>query len=61
MNRKYVLGILSIFALMTGTIFLNTVVAEKNSNRDTGIQPLGVATPLLVEDFTYRPGIFADS
>ena len=56
MNRKYVLGILSIFALMTGTIFLNTVLAEKSSNQDTGIQPLGVATPLLVEDFTYAPG-----
>ena len=56
MNRKIVLGTLSIFAVIASIIFNYSISAEKYSAQTTESQPLGVATPLLVEDFTYPVG-----
>ncbi len=54
MNKKFILGILSILALITSVTFLNIVSAEKYSTQADGGQPS--ATPLLIEDFTYPIG-----
>ncbi|CAN5714233.1 hypothetical protein BH20ACI4_BH20ACI4_14950 [soil metagenome] len=55
MNKKIILGIFSIFALITSIIFINTISAKKYSSQNNDSQ-LGVNPPLLVEDFTYPAG-----
>src|SRR5688500_14506989 len=56
MNKKFVLGALSILAFTTSLIFINFASAESFLTQHSGSQLEGGAAPLLVEDFTYPVG-----
>ncbi|MEP6900400.1 MAG: hypothetical protein ABJA66_01545, partial [Actinomycetota bacterium] len=56
MNKKFALGILSILAVITSVIFINSASAEKLSIKYDNGQFQPADTPLLVEDFTYPAG-----
>ncbi len=56
MNKKIVLGALSILAITTSLIFINIASAERYLTQNTGSQFLSGVAPLLVEDFTYPVG-----
>ncbi len=56
MNKKFALGFLSILAVITSAIFINSASAEKTLTKDTKSQLQSPAATLLVEDFTSVAG-----